>query len=303
MGCGLVLKRIPRRNARSAHFLKQGVSAMSQPDRYAVVGNPVKHSFSPEIHQSFAEELGESISYEKVEAPLGHFADKAGELMDEGYKGCNVTLPFKLDAYKFAERLTDRARSCGAVNTLVFGRKVTGDNTDGIGFVTDVRQRLGFQFEGSSILVLGAGGGVRGLLPSLLEMNPKWIAVANRTLERAQALAGVFGIDAVSYESTAAEHFDLVINATSTSLSNIAPPVPESVFREAALAYDLVYGAKPTPFMELAKRGGAGQVSDGLGMLIEQAAESYFDWRGVRPDTSRTYPKIRKLIEERAARA
>lgn len=234
--------------------------------------------------------------------PIGQFAEKAEELLDEGYKGCNITLPFKLDAYKFADKLTERARSCGAVNTLVFGNKILGDNTDGIGFVTDITSRLGFNITNASILVLGAGGGVRGLLPSLLEQNPKWIAVANRTLERAQTLADVFGIDAIAYEATAAEHFDLVINATSTSLSNIAPPVPESVFGEVTLAYDLVYGAEPTPFMELAKKGGAKKVADGLGMLIEQAAESYADWRGTRPDTSKTYDLIRRLIRERAAK-
>ena len=275
---------------------------MTKPDRYAVLGNPIQHSFSPEIHQSFAAELGENISYEKIEVPIGQFAEKAEELLDEGYKGCNITLPFKLDAYKFADKLTERARSCGAVNMLVFGNKILGDNTDGIGFVTDITSRFGFNITNASILVLGAGGGVRGLLPSLLEQNPKWIAVANRTLERAQTLADVFGVDAIPYEATAAEHFDLVINATSTSLSNIVPPVPESVFAEVSLAYDLVYGAEPTPFMELAKKGGAKKVADGLGMLIEQAAESYADWRGTRPDTSKTYDLIRRLIRERAAK-
>ena len=134
---------------------------MTKPDRYAVLGNPIQHSFSPEIHQSFAAELGENISYEKIEVPIGQFAEKAEELLDEGYKGCNITLPFKLDAYKFADKLTERARSCGAVNTLVFGNKILSDNTDGIGFVTDITSRFGFNITNASILVLGAGGGVR----------------------------------------------------------------------------------------------------------------------------------------------
>lgn len=275
---------------------------MTKPDRYAVLGNPIQHSFSPEIHQSFAAELGENISYEKIEV-LSVVRGKSGELLDEGYKGCNITLPFKLDAYKFADKLTERARSCGAVNTLVFGNKILGDNTDGIGFVTDITSRFGFNITNASILVLGAGGGVRGLLPSLLEQTPKWIAVANRTARTGQTLADVFGVDAIPYEATAAEHFDLVINATSTSLSNIAPPVPESVFAEVSLAYDLVYGAEPTPFMELAKKGGAKKVADGLGMLIEQAAESYADWRGTRPDTSKTYDLILPALSGSAQRS
>lgn len=274
---------------------------MKEPDRYAVLGNPIKHSFSPEIHASFARSLGEDIVYEKLEVPIGGFDEFVDGLIERGYKGCNITLPFKVDACRYADRLTERARSCGAANTLVFGDKVTGDNTDGAGFVADLQGRLGFSVEGASILVLGAGGGVRGLLPSLLELNPKWIAVANRTMERAQVLAESFGIDAVPYEETAAERFDLVINATSTSLSNTAPPVPKSVLAECALAYDLVYAAQPTPFMRLASEAGAKAVADGLGMLVEQAAESYFDWRGVRPDTSGTYRELRALIEARAA--
>ncbi|MDL2058597.1 shikimate dehydrogenase [Mesosutterella sp. AGMB02718] len=276
---------------------------MKKPDRYAVLGNPIAHSLSPEIHRSFARSLGESIVYEKLEVPIGGFSDFVDSLIEQGYKGCNITLPFKMEAYKYAERLTVRARGCGAANTLIFGSRVTGDNTDGAGFVADVTGRFGFPIEGSSILVLGAGGGVRGLLPSLLELNPKWIAVANRTMERAEALASSFGIDAIAYEETAAEHFDLIINATSTSLSNLAPPVPKAAFAEASLAYDLVYAARPTPFMELALKSGARKAVDGLGMLIEQAAESYADWRGVRPDTASTYGEIRCLLENRAASA
>ena len=180
--------------------------------------------------------------------PIGQFAEKAEELLDEGYKGCNITLPFKLDAYKFADKLTEGARSCGAVNTLVFGNKILGDNTDGIGFVTDITSRFGFNITNASILVLGAGGGVRGLLPSLLEQNPKWIAVANRTLERAQTLADVFGVDAIPYEATAAEHFDLVINATSPTSRPRFPnrcspkcpsPMTSSTVRNPLLSWSL----------------------------------------------------------------
>jgi len=274
---------------------------MKPVDKYAVVGHPIAHSRSPEIHALFARSLGHAISYERIEAPLDGFVETAFALREAGYKGLNVTLPFKLDAAKFATDLTPRARVAGAVNTLRFdGDQVLGDNTDGIGFVRDISERLGFRIQDASILILGAGGGVRGLVPSLLEAGPKWIAVANRTQRRAEELADEFGIEAIHFDEIPAEHFDLVVNATATSLSHEAPAVDPEAFDDCLLAYDLVYSPEPTPFMELARRGGARQVADGLGMLIEQAAESYQVWRGVRPTTAPVYDELRRMITAEA---
>jgi shikimate dehydrogenase len=275
---------------------------MKQPDKYAVVGNPIAHSKSPEIHRLFAQQTRQSISYERLEAPLDGFEEFALGLREAGYQGLNVTIPFKLDAAKLADRLTPRARLAGAVNTLKFdGDAITGDNTDGIGFVRDVTQRLKFRIQDSSILVLGAGGGVRGLIGSLLEEKPKWIAVANRTHERAQELADEFGVLALSFDEVPAEHFDLVINGTATSLSHTTPPIDAETFDDCMLAYDLLYAPAPTPFMQLASRGGARKVSDGLGMLIEQAAESFHLWRGVSPDTAPVFKELRRLLSAEAS--
>lgn len=275
---------------------------MKQPDKYAVVGNPIAHSKSPEIHLLFARQTRQSLTYERLEGPLDGFEEFALGLREAGYRGLNVTIPFKLDAAKLADRLTPRARLAGAVNTLKFdGDSITGDNTDGIGFVRDVTRRLKFPLEDSAILILGAGGGVRGLIGSLLEEKPKWIAVANRTHERAQELADEFGVLALSFDEVPAEHFDLVINGTATSLNHGTPPIDAETFDDCTLAYDLVYAPSATPFMQLASRGGARKVSDGLGMLIEQAAESFHLWRGVQPDTAPVFKELRRLLSAEAA--
>ncbi len=274
---------------------------MKHPEKYAVVGNPIAHSKSPEIHALFAQQTRQAMTYERLEAPLDGFEEFAFALRDAGYRGLNVTIPFKLDAAKLADRLTARARLAGAVNTLKFeGDAITGDNTDGIGFVRDVSQRLKFRIEDAAILVLGAGGGVRGLIGSLLEEKPKWIAVANRTHDRAQELADEFGVLALSFDEVPAEHFDLVINGTATSMSHTTPPIDAETFDDCMLAYDLLYSPVPTPFMQLATRGGARKVSDGLGMLIEQAAESFHLWRGVRPDTAPVFKELRRLLNAEA---
>lgn len=271
-------------------------------DRYAVVGNPVGHSRSPEIHRLFARATGQDLNYEKLEAPIDGFEEFALGLRDNGYLGLNVTVPFKLDAGKLADTLSARARLAGAVNTLKFdGEDIIGDNTDGIGFVRDIRERLEFTITGAAILVLGAGGGVRGLVASLLEERPKWIAVANRTHGRAQELADEFGVEAIRFDEVPAEHFDLIVNGTSSSLHQEAPAIDPDTFDDCVLAYDLVYAAAPTPFMGLAKRGGARRVSDGLGMLIEQAAESFLLWRGVRPQTGPVYKELRRQLDRGAA--
>jgi shikimate dehydrogenase len=268
-------------------------------DRYAVVGNPIGHSRSPEIHRLFALATQQSISYERLEGPLDGFEEFALGLRDSGYLGLNVTIPFKLDASKLADSLTARARLAGAVNTLKFDEDtIYGENTDGIGFVRDITSRLGFKVANAAILVLGAGGGVRGLIASLLEERPKWIAVANRTHGRAQELADEFGVEAIRLDEIPAEHFDLIVNGTSSSLNQDAPAIDPETFDDCALAYDLVYAPEPTPFMRLAERGGAHAVADGLGMLIEQAAESFLFWRGVRPDTAPVYRELRRILEQ-----
>ncbi len=272
---------------------------MAKIDRYAVVGNPIVHSRSPEIHLLFAQATHQSISYERLEGPLDGFEEFALGLRDAGYLGLNVTIPFKLDASKMADTLSARARLAGAVNTLKFdGDTILGDNTDGVGFVRDVSNRLQFKVAQSAILVLGAGGGVRGLIASLLEEKPKWIAVANRTHGRAQELADEFGVEAIRLDEIPAEHFDLIVNGTSSSLNHDAPAIDPETFDDCVLAYDLVYAPGPTPFMQLAQRGGARRVADGLGMLIEQAAESFLYWRGVRPDTAPVYRELRRLLDQ-----
>jgi len=272
---------------------------MTKVDRYAVVGNPIGHSRSPEIHRLFAQATHQPISYDRLEGPLDGFEEFALGLRDTGYLGLNVTIPFKLDASKLADSLTGRARLAGAVNTLKFDEDtIYGDNTDGIGFVRDITHRLGFKVASAAILVLGAGGGVRGLIASLLEEKPKWIAVANRTHGRAQELADEFGVEAIRLDEIPAEHFDLIVNGTSSSLNQDAPAIDPETFDDCAIAYDLVYAPEPTPFMRLAERGGAHAVADGLGMLFEQAAESFLFWRGVRPDTAPVYRELRRLLDQ-----
>jgi shikimate dehydrogenase len=272
---------------------------MPRVDRYAVVGNPIGHSRSPEIHGLFAQATQQTITYERLEGPLDGFEEFALGLRDSGYLGLNVTIPFKLDASKLADSLTPRARLAGAVNTLKFdGDTIYGENTDGIGFVRDITGRLGFSVSNAAILVLGAGGGVRGLIASLLEERPKWIAVANRTHNRAQELADEFGVEAIRLDEIPAEHFDLIVNGTSSSLNQDAPAIDPETFDDCTLAYDLVYAPEPTPFMRLAQKGGAHVVADGLGMLIEQAAESFLFWRGVRPDTAPVYRELRRILEQ-----
>jgi shikimate dehydrogenase len=270
-------------------------------DKYAVVGNPIAHSKSPDIHRLFAEQTRQALSYEKLIAPIDGFEEFALGLRDAGYLGLNVTIPFKIDASKLADDLTARARQAGAVNTLKFDSDtIIGDNTDGVGFVRDIATRLKFKVEDAAILILGAGGGVRGLIGSLLEERPRWIAVANRTHGRAQELAEEFGVEAISFDEVPAEHFDIVINGTASSLSHDAPPIDPETFDDCAVAYDLAYSCRPTPFMLLAQSGGAQKVCDGLGMLIEQAAESFHVWRGVRPNTAPVYKELRRLLDSEA---
>lgn len=264
----------------------------------AVMGNPVAHSRSPEIHEMFAEQFGDQVVYKKIEAPLGEFDSALDDVIEEGYLGVNVTIPFKVDAFRSATKCTSPARQARAANTVKFeGNKIFVDNTDGAGFVEDIEKRLGFNFEGKSVLILGAGGSVRGILPSLLEKQPKKVAVANRSLPRAQELQEEFGIQCILYDETGADQYDIIVNATPTSLHNKAPLIDPSAFANCEVAYDLVYASEPTPFMTMARENGCRKVSDGLGMLVEQAAFSYEFWLGKHPETAEVYKALRKLID------
>jgi shikimate dehydrogenase len=263
------------------------------PDRYAVIGNPVAHSKSPWIHAQFARATGEDIDYGRIEAPLNGFARSVEAFRAQGGRGLNVTLPFKSEAFRFCAAASERAAAAQAVNTLVLDRgRPWGDNTDGVGLVRDLAVNLGRKLEGAQILLMGAGGAAQGVIGPLAQAGAAAIMIANRTVPRAQALAArVPGAMACGYEALAGRSFDLVVNATSAGLAGELPPLPAGLFRPAALAYEMVYG-RVTPFMAMARAAGA-QVSDGLGMLVEQAAESFLVWRGVRPQTAGVLAALR----------
>jgi shikimate dehydrogenase len=266
-------------------------------DRYAVIGNPIEHSKSPAIHAAFARQGGQDLSYEAILGPLDGFASAVGAFRAAGGQGMNVTVPFKLEALDMADKPTERAQLAGAANTLRFDADgIFADNTDGTGLVRDIRDRLGFALRGRHILILGAGGAARGVVLPLLEEQPAQLAIANRSVDKAQALKAQFAqcgnLAVGSFTDFTDGVFDLVINATSASLGQERLQLPAGLFAPGALAYDMVYGKGTTPFMADAHRLGATQVADGLGMLVAQAAESFFLWRGVRPDTE---PVLRML--------
>jgi len=265
-------------------------------DKYAVIGNPIAHSKSPLIHKMFAEQTGQDISYEAIEAPLDGFAATIERLRKEGYKGCNVTVPFKFEAFQSATKLTERARAAQAVNTLKFdGETILGDNTDGAGLVRDIEHNLNFSLSARRVLLMGAGGAAYGVVLPLLAAGAG-LTVANRTPEKSQQLGAAFAaqgqISVCSYAELGGKVFDCAINATSAGLTDSEIPLPETIFAPGALAYDMMYG-RETPFMKFACEHGAAIVSDGLGMLVEQAAEAFYIWRGVRPDTAPILTKLR----------
>lgn len=258
-------------------------------DRYAVFGNPIAHSKSPAIHAAFARQCGHDLSYEAILAPFEGFKAAVAAFRATGGRGANVTVPFKLEALELADKPTERAQLAGAANTLRFDDDgIFADNTDGIGLVRDIRDRLGFALRGRRILILGAGGAARGVVLPLLEERPAQLGIANRSVDKAQALKQQFAplgdLTAGSFADFADGGFDLVINATSASLGAESLQLPPGLFAPGALAYDMVYGKGETPFMADARRLGATRTADGLGMLVAQAAESFFIWRGVRPD-------------------
>lgn len=269
---------------------------MATPDRYAVIGHPVAHSKSPDIHARFAAQTRQNLQYERLLAPLDGFVAAVRAFAQQGGRGLNVTLPFKLEAYAMATELTERAQAAGAVNTLRFdGAAILGDNTDGVGLVRDIVRNAGFGLRGKKLLVLGAGGAARGALLPLLQAQPAELVLANRTRAKADQLVQRFGAAGPLRASDFAalqEPFDLVVNATSASLAAQLPPLASTVFGAQTLAYDMMYGRQPTVFMQFAARHDA-TVRDGLGMLVEQAAESFFVWRGVRPDTAAVFDALR----------
>ncbi|SFC47830.1 shikimate dehydrogenase [Collimonas sp. OK412] len=269
---------------------------------YVVIGNPVAHSKSPDIHARFAADTAQDMRYGRLLAPLDGFAAAVQEFIAQGGRGANVTVPFKLEAYALATALTPRAQAAGAVNTLKFDDgAILGDNTDGVGLVTDIVRNAGFELAHKKILLLGAGGAARGVLLPLLERQPAQLTIANRTAAKARQLVQQFQqqrggclLNACGF-AEATQQYDLVINATSASLQAELPPLAASVFGPATLAYDMMYGAQPTIFMQFAASHGA-RVRDGLGMLVEQAAESFFVWRGVRPHTDELFAALRAQL-------
>ncbi len=275
----------------------------SKRDSYAVFGNPIRHSKSPQIHSLFAAQTGESLKYRAHRVPEGKFAQAARQFFKNGGRGLNITVPFKVDAYEFADVLSIRAREAGAVNTLALqdDGEIYGDNTDGVGLVRDMHDNLGWDLQNKRILLLGAGGAVRGVLGPLLRQNPSHVVISNRTVERAQTLARQFGSDgkvrACSFESLRSNQYDLVINGTSASMEGELPPLPDQLLSDEACCYDMMYSAEPTPFMRWAAAEAAWAVSDGLGMLVEQAAESFCIWRGVRPETREVIDTIRDSLQ------
>ncbi|MDB5961676.1 MAG: shikimate dehydrogenase [Massilia sp.] len=264
-------------------------------DRYFVIGNPVGHSKSPGIHAAFAAQSGIDLEYATCLAPLDGFAATVAALAAAGCKGANVTVPFKIEAFNLCSRLTARAQAAGAVNTLCFdGVDIAGDNTDGAGLVADIVGNAGVAIVGKRVLLVGAGGAARGVILPLLEQRPASLTLVNRTAATAHAVAAQFdGAVEVAEFADLAGPFDIVINATSASLAGEVPPIPPGVFGPATLALDMMYGSQPTAFMRFAAGHGA-QVRDGLGMLVEQAAEAFHVWRGVRPATGSVLAALRE---------
>ena len=272
---------------------------MSEVARYAVFGNPIRHSKSPQIHAEFARQCEQNMQYRAVFVEMGLFSETAKRFFEHGGQGINVTVPFKREAWEFAEVLSERARRAGAVNTLspAADGKILGDNTDGIGLVRDMVANLGWTIRDNRVLLLGAGGGARGVVELLLRESPRCLQIANRTSSLAEELAKEFAelgpVTGGGYEALEGARFDLVINATSASLAGDLPPLPDSLLTERSCCYDMMYAPEPTTFMRWAAQHTAWAVADGLGMLVEQAAESFYIWRGQRPQTGTVVAELR----------
>jgi len=271
-----------------------------KPKRFAVMGNPVAHSKSPYIHKQFAHQFKHQLEYTAIQVDVGGLQQAVEQFRAHGGNGLNITLPFKLDAFRLAEHVSDRAQIAHAVNTLRFDPdgSIFGDNTDGAGLVHDLEHNLEVHIKDKQVLILGAGGAARGVLAPILKHGPARLMVANRTVAKAKELVREFAahgkVEVCGFEDLRGKHFDLVINATSASIKGELPPLPETLLAREAVAYDMMYADKPTPFMEWAELHGAGQVVDGIGMLVEQAAESYLIWNGVRPQTQPVIAALRR---------
>ncbi|MBR9882220.1 MAG: shikimate dehydrogenase [Oceanospirillales bacterium] len=271
-------------------------------DRYAVFGNPIKHSKSPRIHAAFAEQTGEAVEYSAQLVELGAFENDVARFFAEGGKGLNVTVPFKQNAWNMAAQRSSAAERAGAVNTLYQSADgvLCGDNTDGVGLVADLQDNNGVSLKGARVLMLGAGGAVRGVLEPFLAAGAAEIVIANRTVANAQELVDLFGdlghLSACGFSDVEPRAFDVIINGTSASLQGELPPVPDAVVGPDTACFDMMYGAEPTPFCIWAKQQGAAIVIDGLGMLVEQAAESFRIWRGVKPETRGVIAEVRREL-------
>ncbi|WP_455201885.1 shikimate dehydrogenase [Kaarinaea lacus] len=272
------------------------------PDEYAVMGNPISHSKSPQIHAQFAEQTQQNIRYRAIQVDPGGFDQAVGNFFASGGKGLNVTVPFKQEAWQLANELSERAQLAGAVNTLKpsTDNELYGDNTDGTGLVRDLTRNIGISISNKKVLLVGAGGAARGVIAPLLDNNPRQLIIVNRTMDRAHELVKHFSekgkIEALSFDELNGKNFDVVINATSASLKGDLPPLPVSTISKAQVVYDMMYGSEPTLFLQWARQNGAEKISDGLGMLVEQAAESFFIWRNVRPDTAPVIQQLRASL-------
>ncbi len=270
-------------------------------DHYAVVGHPISHSLSPQIHRQFAEQTKQALDYSAIELPEDGFRDGVRDLQQRGFRGLNVTLPFKREAWELCDRLSERARDAGAVNTLIFDDSgaVAGDNTDGIGLVRDLTTNLQLSLEARRILILGAGGAVRGVLGPLLEQSPRSITLANRTLAKAETMAVDFAdhgrIEVRAFAELDDAPFDLIVNGTAAGIQGEVPPLPGTAIGSESVCYDMMYNVKRhTAFVDWALAQGAAQAHDGLGMLVEQAAAAFTLWRQVSPETTAVIHQLRQ---------
>lgn len=271
-------------------------------DRYAVFGNPIAQSKSPSIHIEFARQSGEQLVYEKKLVEVDEFKQAADDFFQQGGLGLNITVPFKLDAFAYATQLTPRAQTAGAVNTLkkCEDGSVLGDNTDGQGLVNDIIINHHRALKNQRILILGAGGAVRGILQPLLLQQPKEIVIANRTLIKAEVLVAEFEslgcVKACEFSALGDQSFDVIINGTSASLSGQLPPLPKSIITPESFCFDMMYSAEPTVFLHWAQQQGCQNLADGLGMLVGQAAESFYVWRGIKPETKAVIESMREQL-------
>jgi shikimate dehydrogenase len=271
-------------------------------DHYAVFGNPIKHSKSPLIHQLFAKQTQQSLNYTAVLAEIGQFPEAVTSFIQHNGKGLNITVPFKEDAWKLVDTHSERARRAGAVNTLKLldNNELFGDTTDGVGLVNDLIHNHQITLKGKSILIIGAGGAVRGVLEALLEQHPASLLITNRTASKAQQLALDFAdlgnIKGCGLDEIGESRFDIIINGTSASLQGKLPALPAGIFKTSSYSYDMMYAAQATVFMQWSLDNGAAQAFDGLGMLVEQAAEAFYIWRGVKPETAGVIKQLREAL-------